>query len=133
MNNSVNLEKVYNKEYYLNLANKEGFVSALQYTLQVSESVFASIHGQSETIVEYFIPAYNIAFNRVATQSYNIKTNTHDKKCTLNVFETDEPRNLVFSETQVPEEIVIKMKQVVNYENKKNAIKKDINQDPFFM
>ena len=106
MNNSVNLEKVYNKEDYLNLVHKEGFAPALQYTLQVSESVFASIHGQSETIVEYFVPAYNIAFNRVATHSYNKKTNTHDKKYTLNVFETDEPRNLVFSESQVPEEIV---------------------------
>lgn len=133
MNNSVNLEKVYNKEHYLNMVHKDGFVSALQYTVKVSESVFASIHGESETIVEYFVPAYNILFNRVATYSYNKKTDTYEKKYTLNVFETDKPRNLVFSETQMPEEIVIKMKQVIDYKNKKNAVKKDINQDPFFM
>lgn len=91
-------------------------MKAKLYTLKVSESSFASVHGQIFEIQEIFIPELNIAFNIV------------DNK--INVFEVDEKARRYYRENSrfikdidVPSRLIGSMRTYLEAKAKLERIK----------
>jgi len=67
-------------------------VKALKYNLKISEGAIGWAHGLSYTITEFWIPDHNVCFNLEDTK--------------INVFESDEPRNLICEDFEIEQHIV---------------------------
>jgi hypothetical protein len=89
-----------------------------KYRLNVSESAFASIHGEYSMITEYFIPCYNLAFN--------IADDTN-KGSILNIFKCDGPRGtLDICDCSFPKEYIDKIKKVYELQKDLENTKREI-------
>lgn len=94
------------------------FCVCKKYRLNVTETVYASIHGEYSMITEYFIPCYNLAFN-IADDTY--------KGSILNIFERNEPRGkLDICDFSFPKEYIDKIKKVYDLQKDLENTKREI-------